>query len=97
MFTGSDGGIGGGNWGPERPSRGKKIHKQPSLRQLVIFVILFIALFILMLGALYVWETNMKARAQPQDVVETAMARMAALTAAPRFLIASLCPLCPLW
>ena len=39
---------------PERPSRGKKIRKQLSLRQLVIFVILFIALFIL------IWETAVR-------------------------------------
>ena len=52
---------GAGDPGPERPSRGKKIRKQLSLTQLVIFVILFVVLFFLMLAGITIVEMAAKA------------------------------------
>ena len=60
MFTGSDGGA-GGDWGPERPTRGKKIPFEFTFKHFVIFMVLFI----LMLVILYIVETAAKTQAQP--------------------------------
>ena len=45
MFTGSDGGS-GGDWGPERPTRGKKIPFKFTFKHFAIFMVLFVLMLV---------------------------------------------------
>ena len=58
------GGNSGGDWGPERPSRSKKIPVKISNRRFMAYYALFFTLFILLLIVITLLEMAGKTQAQ---------------------------------